>query len=286
MRIGIVTFVYNESLNLPIWLKYYSGQFGAENLFVVDRGSDDGSTQDLGGANLIRVPRKEFDEIDKTNFMTLFHQSLLSFYDAVIITDCDEIIVADPASFSGIPDFLEKTGMEYVNCIGLDLTHIIDRELAFEPDRPVLSQRNWVKFHPAECKPLISRVAMKWLPGFHTSNRPPAFHPGLFLFHLKYLDLNFALQRQHVNLGTVWSERSVQAKFGAHHRTEVPDFVHRGFLVPMDQVKRGLVTEFDFQAECESIVQQTKKDAAGFYRIPMSGFQKFCTIPDKFSSAF
>ena len=62
MKIAALTYVYNENVNLPIWRRYYGTNFGEENLFVVDRESDDGSTVDLGAANRIRVPRVAFDD--------------------------------------------------------------------------------------------------------------------------------------------------------------------------------------------------------------------------------
>ena len=39
MKNAAVTFVYNESFNLPIWIRYFGGQFGTKNLFVVDGAS-------------------------------------------------------------------------------------------------------------------------------------------------------------------------------------------------------------------------------------------------------
>ncbi len=55
MANAAVTFVYNESVNLPIWAKYCAGQFGTESHLVIDRGSDDGSTEQLPAAVAIRL---------------------------------------------------------------------------------------------------------------------------------------------------------------------------------------------------------------------------------------
>ena len=46
-RGAAVTFVYNESFNLPLWRRHYGAQLGTENLFIVDDGSDDGSTDGI-----------------------------------------------------------------------------------------------------------------------------------------------------------------------------------------------------------------------------------------------
>src|SRR5689334_11236262 len=41
MRVAALTFVFNEAVNLPIWIKYYGSNFGERNLYVVDRESTD-----------------------------------------------------------------------------------------------------------------------------------------------------------------------------------------------------------------------------------------------------
>ena len=40
---------------LPLWVNYYGGQFGAENLYVVDDNSEDGSTDDLP-CDVLHIP--------------------------------------------------------------------------------------------------------------------------------------------------------------------------------------------------------------------------------------
>src|SRR5438132_5203078 len=96
MKIAIVTMVYNERVNLPIWIRPYSAHCPGAALFVIDHGSDDGSTQGLPGINLIPLPRTPFDDQTRTEFVTDFQHALLRFYDIVIYTDCDDMLVADP----------------------------------------------------------------------------------------------------------------------------------------------------------------------------------------------
>ena len=40
---------------LPLWIRYYGGQFGVENLYVVDDNSEDGSTDDLP-CDVLHIP--------------------------------------------------------------------------------------------------------------------------------------------------------------------------------------------------------------------------------------
>ena len=59
-----MTMVYNESTNLPIWLRHYRRIAPGATLFVIDHASDDGSTALLYGAHKIPLPRHELDERD------------------------------------------------------------------------------------------------------------------------------------------------------------------------------------------------------------------------------
>jgi hypothetical protein len=210
------------------------------------------------------------------------HASLLNFYDTVVITDCDELIVPDPEKFACLKDYIEATDFEHVNCVGLDILHILDREPPLDLKRPILAQRSFARFHSPACKPLISRVSTIWLPGFHSCNRAPNFDTRLFMFHTKLMDYNIAMMRQQVNRETVWSEKSLQANFGAHHRYDNPQFVRNGFLAPMDIVNGGKIGEFTFDVEVQRIVDETVV-AGQFHHIPMKQTHaKIVRIPERF----
>jgi hypothetical protein len=283
MRYAAITFVYNESINLPIWVKYYGNLFGHQNLYVLDRGSDDGSTQGLGDVNVIKLPRKPFDEDDKTNLMSSFHAGLTSAYDAVVITDCDEIIAPDPARYRDLADYIDKMDANYVNAVGIDILHIITEELPLDLTRPILSQRATGRFHAPECKQLLSRVPMKWLPGLHSSTMAPRFDTDLFILHLKLMDYGMAVGRQVINLGTLWSEASLKANYGSHHRWKLADFVKQAFFTPIDMLNRNVVGEFEFSLEAAKLTADTVIDPKGYYRVPMN-MAKLVRFPERFAA--
>src|SRR5207245_2233428 len=95
MRTAVVTFVYNEAVYLPIWRGYYGEIFGEQNLFVIDHSSSDGSTNRLGVVNKLWLHRDELDEHKRCVFMSSFATALLEYFDTVIYTDCDELLVPD-----------------------------------------------------------------------------------------------------------------------------------------------------------------------------------------------
>jgi hypothetical protein len=278
MRIAAITFTYNEAVNLPIWVRHYGCNFGEENLFIADRGSNDDSLDAIGAANLLRLPRDAFDE--KTDFMSNFHRSLLNFYDAAIITDCDELLVADPQKFKSLRHYIETSSFDYVSGIGLEVLHMINAELPIDLTRPILSQRRFANFYSGGCKTLISRVPVAWLPGFHSCNHPPMIDPDLYMIHTKLMDYGTAMRRQQVNLETVWSQRSLEENFGAHHRFDLKQFVHQCFLVPIDTVNRGMTSTFTFDTEIAEILSRTVEHE-GYFHIPMD-ISKLVEVPDRF----
>jgi len=123
MRVCAVTNVFNEAFNLPIWLRHYGAQVGIENCLVVDHGSNDGSTADLGGAGVIRLPRSPFNDHKRARMIAGLVGSLLPAYDAMLYSDCDELLVADPAKYANLVAFCEAFEGKAATAIGLNVIH-------------------------------------------------------------------------------------------------------------------------------------------------------------------
>jgi hypothetical protein len=213
--LAIVTMVYNERDFLPLWLRYYGGQVGLENCFVIDHGSDDGSTETIAPANRLRIPRSPLDNVARTDFISSFCSSLLMWYDSVIYCDVDEILVADPARYAGLTDFAGSTRQPVVTAFGLNVVHWLHHEIELQPAAPILPQRRWAFFIASMCKPILTRRAIRWAPGFHSADAPVAFD-GLFNFHLAYVDLRMAWRRQAKRRASDYSSDNV----ARHHRVD------------------------------------------------------------------
>ncbi len=87
--------VHNEPFFLPIWLRYYSRFFAAEDIYVLDNDSTDGSTDRDG---FVRIPVSH-DRVDHTWMVRTIEElqhELLERYDVVLVTDVDEIVIAHP----------------------------------------------------------------------------------------------------------------------------------------------------------------------------------------------
>lgn len=192
-KLAVVTMVYNEADYLPIWLAYYGGQVDPSHCYIIDHGSDDGSTDGLTPFNVMRIPRSPLDEVRRATYISEFCASLLLWYDCVLHVDADEIVVADPRYFASLEHYCSETDLPVASAIGMNMIHRA-HEAAFDPAQKVLAQREWVFRSSSMCKPALIRRPVVWPPGFHSANSPVAFD-RLFMFHLRWFDLPIALRR-------------------------------------------------------------------------------------------
>ena len=213
MRVAAVTMSYNEPDWAPVWARHYAAELGAANCFIIDHGSDDRSLDGIAGVNVIRIPRSPQDDDRRARALSLFCASLLQWYDAVIHTDIDEILLADPSRHLGLRACCAADPRPVVTAVGLDLIHRPDVERPLSRALPGLRQRRSVRFASAMCKPVLIRTPVDWAPGFHSVPAAPAFG-DLFLIHLRYADLGRGLMRLARTRSQPWQEEAA----GRHQR--------------------------------------------------------------------
>jgi Glycosyl transferase family 2 len=265
--IAIMTMVYNESTNLPIWIGHYRRTAPSANLFVIDHGSDDGSIAQESGVTRIPLPRDQMDERDRTFLINSLQQGFLRYYDIVIYTDCDELLVPDPNKSTALDAYLWDQSYPYASPIGLNVLHITDIEPELDFTQPLLRQRQYGQFQSSMCKPLITRIPLTWEPGFHTCDRRPHIDKNLYLFHIKQIDRAEALRRQHIVQRLPWSGAAIEAKHGAHHRYDDERFLREFFLDPANELRRQGAREFVFDAEIARL-QQESQEHSGVFGFP------------------
>ena len=181
----------DEELMLPRWIDHYGTQVGLQNLLVLDDNSTDGSTTDLPCTtyHLPQGPWKKGFGKTRERLVNGFARGLLACVDVVIFTDVDELIVPDPAKYSGLGDYLAARGADIIAPLALEVLHNDRLEAPLQPGRPLLEQRRFVKYAPAMCKPLLKRVPTAWEFAFHGIREPFEIDPDLWLLHLKYADV-------------------------------------------------------------------------------------------------
>lgn len=275
-----ITNVYNEGFNLKIWLNYYGRQVGISNCIVLDHGTDDGSTLNLMGANRIPLPRGDsFSDQDRLYLINNFVNGLLKYYDAVIYTDADEIIVADPNKYNNIIDYIINTNEDVHYAIGLNMRANIIEEGQIDDRSLILQQRKYVQFVTPMCKPLIIRRPVRWSPGFHFCNFYPKFD-DLYLFHLRHVCALKAILRLDVTRNITFS----QAGGGAHQRRPDVEYVRDSFC----SVHRLTVRDdWDFSQWLKAHTDGIEIDANGLYA-PRKDIRSNCLykIPTRFRSLF
>jgi len=282
--IAIITMVYNESANLPIWLSHYRRMAPSANLFVIDHSSDDGSTEHLPGVNKIPLPRDELDERDRVSLVNSLQQGFLRYYDVVIYTDCDELIVPDPAKAATIEEHLLHRRYSYASPIGINIVHIVDAEPPIDFTRPLLAQRRYGQFDAQMCKPIITRIPLRWQPGFHSCNWPINVDDDLYLFHTKQIDKDHALRRQQLSRLFPWSSDAIAADHSVHHRYDDERLLRELFLDPTHDLRQQGVRAFAFGAEIARLREETR-ELSGIYHTP--AFKgPIVEIPALFRAAF
>ena len=190
VRVAAITFCRDEGRMLPLWIKYYGGQFGNANLYVVDDNSEDGSTDDLP-CDVLHIPPIRGGKFNSTRMAMVGNlgRSLLELYDVVMFCDTDEFIVPDPDRYAGLKEYIEaQTGVNAVGSLGFNVVHNVGSEPPLDLTRPLLGQRRLAKFLPLMCKPAIKWVPEHWSAGTHGVRTPYAVDPDLWMFHMKFGD--------------------------------------------------------------------------------------------------
>ena len=212
-RVAAITMVYNESVLSPVWARHYARQVGADHCYVVDHGS----TETIAlprGVNILRLPRSPHDDERRAGFVSDLTRALLRYYDWVLYTDVDELVLADPSRFRDLPSFCASSeAANTVTAVGFDIQQVPELEPALDGSRPIGSQRGWVRFTSAMCKPVLTKQALDWSPGFHSCQYPPTFS-SLYMFHLHWADRTLGLARLGKTRHMSWADD----QFGAHQR--------------------------------------------------------------------
>ena len=280
--IAIITTVYNEDVLLPIWLRYYGGQFGREHLYIIDDGSNDGSTSGLEGANVIRLERAPIDQDNRSLSISLFHEQMLKHYDVVIFADVDEFLVPDPLTKLGLYDYIARHAGAHTNAIGFDIIHNQFAEPVYSHEAGVFSQRRYLKFSRPYCKQLIHRQPLTWSPGFHSTNHKTVVGVGLYLFHLRSLDYELSRKRINNRNRLAWSERSLRKRQGEQNRLSEAQYLQQFFLAAGAFEQAAPAAEFNpFVARVAELIPTLPSSDPVFIHMR----RQLLTLPERFRDA-
>lgn len=280
MNVCAITNVYNESFNLRIWLSYYGRQVGIKNCIVLDHGSDDGSTDNLYGASRFPLPRGDyFSDEDRLYFINNMANGLLRYYDAVIYTDADEMVVADPNKYPDLVSYISGMTSDAAYSIGLNVRSSILSDKIIDENDLILRQRNLVQFVTPMCKPSIIRAPVRWSIGFHFCDVYPTFD-DLYLFHLRHACASKATERLSITRNIKFAEEGA----GAHQRRDDIQYL-RDHYCNIEKIE--LRKNWDFSEWVQDHIANVVLDSRKMYA-PRKDVRSSCLyeIPDRFSFSF
>lgn len=234
-RRAVFTIVKNEPRFLPLWLDYYGRHFDPSDIYVLDHGTTDGSTEGLEGTcEIVDVHREvSFDHAWLKGTVEDFQAFLLRSYDAVLFAEADEFVVPDPARYSGLGSYIEQLRAPAATCTGYTVIHYPDDEPPLDFDQPLLRQRSY--WHPARrwySKRLLARIPLTWTYGFHDELNARSIEPDadLYLIHLHRIDYDYCLARHKAARAREWYRPDRERDFGRQYWTVEPEEFRKWFF--------------------------------------------------------
>jgi hypothetical protein len=223
-----ITIVHDESVFLPIWLRYYSRFFAAEDIYVLDNGS---AEDVLARGGFVRLPvvHDTVDHVWMVQTIERLQHQLIDRYDVVLVTDVDEIVAPDPR-WGTLGDYLDRFDEEWVNCLGYEVLHMRDFEPPLRAGEEILAQRGYWFFNDGYDKAALATVPMQWRPGFHGRSD---FHynldPDLRMIHLHRVDYEICLARHRRRSMRAWAPQDDREGWATHNRIVDADEFQRWF---------------------------------------------------------
>ncbi|MEL6517732.1 MAG: glycosyltransferase family 2 protein [Pseudomonadota bacterium] len=204
--LGVITNVYGDYFFLQRWYDYYAAQVGPENLYVYSHGNDPRHREIAQKANVIGVPRDPtLFKYNRRKWSMLSHlvAGLSHYYNWVILTDVDEIVIVDPDVSDGLVAHLKErywdpeTAPHNIAPLCLDMIHHphLETDPITESDT-ILSKRRTFRPKRNYSKPCLVRSAANFMPGGHANDLGPRHLPDdLYLLHLKFFDVATITER-------------------------------------------------------------------------------------------
>lgn len=212
MKVACITTVRNDRIFLRKWIEYYGSNFGRQSLFVIIDGLDEEIPAGFEGVNFLHLRHRDWAaevrntpmrrvvmEHNRSRAISDLARTLWRYdYDAVIATDVDEFLIADPARHASLDAFIQAhpPRTSTLSGLGLDVVQDLKSEPAIDPTRAFLQQRRVAVMSNAYTKPVLAFRPVTWGAGLHrVKGRNFHIHPDLFMLHFGMIDYEVAMGR-------------------------------------------------------------------------------------------
>lgn len=283
--IAFTTMVGDEPIFLPIWIGYYSRFVPKDQLFILVDGMDRTLPPEAEGCQVIRLPRSAPGpgwDVARWQMITAFTQTLLHRFQVVAFNDVDEILVLDPAQGGElIASLMRARDIGVISPFAIEVIHRTDLEAPFNPALPVLGQRRFGRLNASYCKPCITARPLRWSLGGHYADFPTLhLDRHVFLFHLRYLDHAYLLERQ-ASRQAMMVNADVAGAGWAKGQDEMTEFLQS--FVTAGPPEGG---DFSFDWQRKRISKDWAQDEHGFWRHAKLHNRRTYAIPDRFFGLF
>ena len=293
MSTVFVTMVYNDDIFLDIWLRYYEKYTDRSNLHVITHGPQPSARELALGCTIVeldRDPRNPRLDQDRFAFINQYCSELTSRHNRVIYNDVDEIVVLDPACGTDLVGYIESlpADRQVVTPLGLEIVHRQDHENDYDYARQVFAQRKFVRVNGWYTKPCITNTDIIWGPDGHGSSHGKLhLDDNLYLFHLKWFDTAFHLNRHRERLKLRFKDdagEDVIIGAGSWSWSEMTyRIVTNSFLrTSIDKHELG----FDFSAHKDRIRASFVGNEKGMYKIDWFVDGDLRVLPERFIGLF
>ena len=212
VKVACITTVRNDKIFLHKWIDYYGGNFGRQSLFVIIDGLDEAIPSGFEGVNFLHLRHRDWAaeikntpmrrvimEHNRSRAISDLARTLWRYdYNAIIATDVDEFLVADPDRHASLAAFLQRQSprTSTLSGLGLDVVQHLPSEAAIDTAQPFLAQRSVAVISNAYTKPVLAFRPVTWGAGLHrVKGRNFHIHPDLFMFHFGMIDYETAMGR-------------------------------------------------------------------------------------------
>lgn len=200
-RIAAITMARNDDFFLERWVKYYGGEIGVENLYIILDGMDQPIPKGATNANIIKLPHVEMSRAtgDKYRIGKISDLAcdLFNKYDIVIGCDSDEFLIVDPNTKKTLAEYLSNIkNKTTVSGLGLDIGQNMNCEQELDKNEPMLAQREYALLSTRYTKPVVLFKPARWGSGFHRVHGAN-FHidNNLYLLHFGAVDMKMLITK-------------------------------------------------------------------------------------------